>query len=155
MQYIGTSKISKLNPKPNLTYPLIRLPQRYKTVIGKTAHIYESSDEGQKAIVLVFDEAESKETENKETVIQPVIKQNAGSDFSARIEVLEEEIRDLRTLIEKEAHFSNNIQKIDGLGRIRTGDLRHVKTEFLRRSAVFSDVAFLGETTMRNASAPS
>jgi len=43
----------------------------------------------------------------------------------------------------------------DGLGRIRTGDLRHVKTEFLRRSAVFSDVAFLGETTMRNASAPS
>jgi len=33
--------------------------------------------------------------------------------------------------------------------------LRHVKTEFLRRSAVFSDVAFLGETTMRNASAPS
>ena len=100
MQYIGTSKISKLNPKPNLTYPLIRLPQRYKTVIGKTAHIYESCEEGQKAIVLVFDE-----TENKEKVIQPVIKQNAESDFSARIEVLEEEIRELRTLIEKEAHL--------------------------------------------------
>ena len=127
MQYIGTSKISKLNPKPNLTYPLIRLPQRYKTVIGKTAHIYESSDEGQKAIVLVFDEAESKETENKETVIQPVIKQNAGSDFSARIEVLEEEIRQLRTLIEKEARLTSNITKTDGLGRIRIGDLRRVK----------------------------
>ena len=46
-------------------------------------------------------------------------------------------------------------KKNNGLGRIRTGDLRHVKAEFLRRSAVFSDVVFLGETTTRNASAPS
>ena len=83
MQYIGTSKISKLNPKPNLIYPLIRLPQRYKTVIGKTAHIYESSDEGQTNIVLVFDESE-----NKEKVIQPVIKRNAESDFSLELRFL-------------------------------------------------------------------
>ena len=111
MQYIGTSKISKLNPKPNLTYPLIRLPQRYKTVIGKTAHIYESCEEGQKAIVLVFDEPEDKEKENKDRVIQPVIKQNVESDFSARFAVLEEEIRELRTLIEKEAHLTPYIKK--------------------------------------------
>ena len=127
MQYIGTSKIGKLNPKPNLIYPSIRLPQRYKTVIGKTAHIYESCEEGQKAIVLVFDEPEDKEKENKDRVIQPVIKQNAESDFSARIVVLEEEIKELRTLIEKEAHLFPKIKKTDGLGRIRTGDLRHVK----------------------------
>jgi len=157
MQYIGTSKISKLNPKPNLTYPLIRLPQRYNTVIGKTAHIYESFEEGQKAIVLVFDE-----TENQEKVIQPVIKQNAESDFSARFAVLEEEIRELRTLIEKEAHFSDNIQKIDGLGRIRTGDLRHVKTGdlafvllFSVGTTLFSAALPAEETTIRNASAPS
>jgi hypothetical protein len=122
MQYIGASKIGKLNPKPNLIYPLIRLPQRCKAIIGKTAHIYESCEEGQKAIVLVFDE-----TENKEKVIQPVIKQNAESDFSARFDVLEEEMGDLRTLVKKEAHFSTNIQKTNGLGRIRTGDLRRVK----------------------------
>jgi hypothetical protein len=127
MHYVGTSKISKLNPKPNLIYPLIRLPQEFNTIIGKTAHIYESWEEGQKAIVLVFDEVESKETENKRTVIQPVIKQNAESDFSARIEVLEEEIRQLRTLIEKEARLTSYIQKKDGLGRIRIGDLRRVK----------------------------
>ena len=127
MRYIGTSKISKLNPKPNLTYPLIRLPQRYKTIIGKTAHIYESSEEGQRAIVLVFDEAESKETENNEKVIQPVIKPNGESDFSARIAALEEEIRQLRTLIEKEARLTSNIKKTDGLGVIRTHDLRRVK----------------------------
>ena len=111
MQYIGTSKISRLNPKPNLTYPLIRLPQRYATVIGKTAHIYESWEEGQKAIVLVFDEAESSDTENKERVIQPVTKPNSEFDFSARIAVLEEEIRQFRTLIEKEAHLTPNIKK--------------------------------------------
>ena len=125
MQYIGTSKIGKLNPKPNLIYPSIRLPQRYKTVIGKTAHIYESSDEGQTNIVLVFDESE-----NKEKVIQPVIKRNPESDFSARIAVLEEEIRELRTLIEKEAHFYANIQKTDGPGAIRTPDLRRVKATY-------------------------
>ena len=122
MRFVGSSKVSKLNPKPNLTYPLLRLPQRYATVIGKTAHIYESWEEGQKAIVLVFDE-----TENKEKIIQPVIKQNVESDFSDRFAVLEEEMRELRTLIEKEAHLTPNIQKTNGLGRIRTGDLRHVK----------------------------
>ena len=127
MRFVGSSKVSKLVPKPDVAYPLIRLPQTYKTFIGKTAHIYESSEEGQKAIVLVFDEAESKEIENKETVIQPVIKRNPESDFSARIAVLEEEIRELRTLIEKEAHFYANIQKTDGPGAIRTPDLRRVK----------------------------
>ena len=124
MQYIGTSKISKLNPKPNLTYPLIRLPQNYKSIIGKTAHMYELSDEGQTNIVLVFDE-----TENQEKVIKPVIKQNAESDFSARISVLEEETRELRTLIEKETHFFTYIQKSDVLARIRIGDLRRVKAQ--------------------------
>jgi hypothetical protein len=82
--------------------------------------------EGQKAIVLVFDEPE-----NKENVIQPAIKRNVESDFSARLAVLEEEIRELRTLIEKEAHFYANIQKTDGPGAIRTPDLRRVKTEAL------------------------
>ncbi len=110
-QYIGTSKISKLTAKPNLTYPLIRLPQRYENVIGKAAHIYESSEEGQKSIILVFDEAESKEIENKEKVIQPIIKQNAESDFSARISVLEEETKELRTLIEKESFHDSFIAK--------------------------------------------
>ena len=47
----------------------------------------------------------------KKQLLQPVIKQNAESDFSARIEVLEEEIMGLRTLIEKEAHSASNIQK--------------------------------------------
>ena len=159
-QYIGTSKISKLNPKLNLTYPLIRLPQRYATVIGKTAHIYESLEEGQKAIVLVFDETESNDAENKKKIMQPVIKRIVESDFTARIEVLEEEIKKLRTLIEKEAHLTPNIQQTNGPGRIRTGDLRRVKTEafehptsFSHSSVVWSE-ALVGAITTKNASAP-
>jgi len=97
-------------------------------------------------VVLVFDEAE-----NKENAIQPVIKQNVESDFSHRFAVLEEEIRQLRTLIEKEAHFSPNVQKTDGLEAIRTPDLRRVKTEDLVVFEAFS----VGDITVRNASEPS
>jgi len=44
-----------------------------------------------------------------------------------------------------------DLQKNDGLGRIRTGDLRRVKAEDFRFSKAFS----LGDTTTRKASAPS
>ena len=87
MRFVGSSKVSKLVPKPDVAYPLIRLPQRYKTVIGKTAHIYESSDEGQKAIVLVFDEAEKKKKKKKEKLKKPVIKKTLNLIFGS-IEVL-------------------------------------------------------------------
>jgi hypothetical protein len=57
--------------------------------------------------------------------------------------------------------ISQGTQKTNRLGRILTGDLRRVKTEafadkplFLDRSEVFLDT-FAGDTTTRNASAPS
>jgi len=101
MQYIETSKIGKIHPKPNLTYPLIRLHQRYAHVIGKTAHIHKSLKEGRKAIVFSF-WCGRKQRRSYTTSY----KKNVESYFSARFAVLEEEIRQLRTLIEKEAHFS-------------------------------------------------
>ena len=52
-------------------------------------------------------------------------------------------------------------KKNDGLGRIRTGDLRHVKTEAFKLNLSFVDfftrvsaVLSADETTTRNASAP-
>ena len=74
------------------------------------------------AIVFVFNE-----TENKEKVIKPIIKQNAESDFSTRISVLEQDTKELRTLIEKEAPVVTDLQKTDGLEAIRTRDLRRVR----------------------------
>jgi hypothetical protein len=105
MRYVGKSKVSKLNPKPNLIYSLLRLPQEYEDIIGKIAHIYEYVEEGQKSILLVFDESENKR------IIKPVVKQSAESSFSTRILLLEKEISDLKALMEKGDYFSNNTQK--------------------------------------------
>jgi hypothetical protein len=45
MQYLATSKVSKLKPKPNTIYPLIRLPQECFGAIGKTVDIYKTDFE--------------------------------------------------------------------------------------------------------------
>jgi hypothetical protein len=46
-------------------------------------------------------------------------------------------------------------KKKDGIGLIRTGDLRHVKTEDLAISAPFSDAESDGDITTRKAKTPS
>lgn len=51
-------------------------------------------------------------------------------------------------------YFVKAPQKTDGLGRIRTGDLRHVKTDDFRISAPFSDTELDGDMTTRKAKAP-
>jgi len=48
MRYIGKSKISTLHPKPDISYPLIRLPQQYKHLIGETAQLFITNHEGKK-----------------------------------------------------------------------------------------------------------
>jgi hypothetical protein len=48
-------------------------------------------------------------------------------------------------------YFVKAAQKTNGLGRIRTGDLRRVKAEDFRSSEAF----FAGEMTTRKANAPS
>jgi hypothetical protein len=41
MQLVGKSKVTRLNAKTGITYPLIRLPKAYANEIGKTAEFYE------------------------------------------------------------------------------------------------------------------
>jgi hypothetical protein len=48
----------------------------------------------------------------------------------------------------------NRFKNGSGLGRIRTGDLRHVKTDDFRISAPFSDTELDGDMTTRKAKAP-
>jgi len=55
MRYIGKSKISKINPKPNISYPLIRLPQAFNDFIGKTTNVFETENEGKQAFLVVLD----------------------------------------------------------------------------------------------------
>ena len=55
MRYIGKSKISKIHPKPNIRYPLLRLPQAFNNFVGVTTHIFETDHEGKQAFIVVFD----------------------------------------------------------------------------------------------------
>lgn len=53
MKAIGRSKVSKMSPKPTITYPFVRLPQDCGDVIGQTVGIYETEHEGRRAFMLI------------------------------------------------------------------------------------------------------
>jgi len=133
MHYVGKSKISTLYAKRNTTYPQIRLPQQYSDVIGKIAHIFETEHNGDKAFLLVLKEEASSEpaTELEQKVLKlssKVLKPHNENDIESRLAALESSIEELKTLIFPNNGLSNNqTPKEDGLDRIRTGDLRHVK----------------------------
>ncbi len=46
MLYIAESKIGTIRSKPNVKYPIIRLPQEYIQIIGQKAHICETNHDG-------------------------------------------------------------------------------------------------------------
>jgi hypothetical protein len=53
LQYIGSSKIGTIRSKPNVKYPMIRLPQECSEIIGQRAHVYKTSHDGQPAFLVV------------------------------------------------------------------------------------------------------
>ncbi len=134
MHYIGTSKISPLYSKGSIIYPQIRLPQRYNDVIGKNAQIFETEYNGKRAFFIVTEESEK--TKNSvfkfvDKVLKPdveVLKPHPEKEVESRLSAFESKIDKLIEL-----NFQNNelikskSSKKDGLGRIRTGDLRRVK----------------------------
>ncbi len=119
MRYIGKSKISTLHSKPDISYPLIRLPQQYKHLIGETAQIFMTDCEGRTGFLILLEE---REDDSK------VAKQSLETNIESRQSALESKIDKL-----VELNFQNNelleakSPKKDGLDRIRTGDLRRVK----------------------------
>lgn len=58
MRYIGKSKISTLQSKPDVWYPLIRLPQQHKHLIGETAQIFITDHESKKGFLILLEETE-------------------------------------------------------------------------------------------------
>jgi len=58
MRYVGKSKISTIHPKPNTSYPLLRLPQALNEFVGKTTHIFEAEHDDQQAFLVVLDKSE-------------------------------------------------------------------------------------------------
>ena len=95
MQFIGKSKISTLHSKPDVSYPLIRLPQQYKHLIGETAQLFITNHEGKKGFFILLEETEDK---------GKVVKQSLETNLESRFSALESSIDEMKELI-----FQNNL----------------------------------------------
>jgi hypothetical protein len=90
VQRIGKSKVTKLNAKADIAYPLIRLPKAYADEIGRTAEIFETHDGNRWALFVTFDGGR-----DPREVIQPsakVIQHDGARGIENRISELESQI---------------------------------------------------------------
>ena len=112
MKILGKSKITKQQAKPEISYPLIRLPQSEISVAGETAYVFKTEYKGKPVYVISLDE----EFNGELKVAQLEIK----SDLELRLEALEKEVF-------KTSKFENKEENKSGPAEIRTQDLRRVK----------------------------
>ncbi len=104
MKLIGRSKISKINPKPNIVYPMVRLPQECADVIGNTATIYETEYDGRKAFLITIGQDED--------TAAPVMKPELQNSLEKRLSDVESKINDLYSrLTGKESQKSCKSEK--------------------------------------------
>ena len=97
MKILGKSKITKQKAKPEISYPLIRLPQSEINIAGETAYVFKTEFNGKPVYVVSLDE----EFNGELKVTQPETK----PDLEARIEALEKK---LYTLLESENKENKN-----------------------------------------------
>jgi hypothetical protein len=112
MKLLEKSKIMKHSIKPEITYPLVRLPQSEVNLAGEVAHIFKTEYSGKPVYIISLDE----EFNGELTVTQTDVK----SDFELRLEALEKEV--FRT-----SKSEKNVKKRNGPAEIRTQDPRRVK----------------------------
>ena len=56
IQPICTHKIGRHSSKPSHAYPVIRLPIKFKSLAGRTAHVYQTQNNGKLAFLITIDE---------------------------------------------------------------------------------------------------
>ena len=130
MRFVGTSKIGRLSAKKGRIYAQIRLPPPLADMIGDIADVFETERDGKRAFLLVTNQ----HVLDNNMVLQPgekVVKPDDEKDNDRRLKALESQISELRflLLLNESTSFNKNRKEdvLNGLGRIRTGDLRHVK----------------------------
>ena len=129
MRFVGKSKIGRLSAKKGKIYAQVRLPPQLADTIGDIATIFETEHNGKRAFLLV-----TKSVPNDNNVLQlneKVVKPEDHNAHDYRLCALESEISELKSLLFSSESFSQNKNENNGLGRIRTGDLRHVKATVL------------------------
>ncbi|AKJ38592.1 hypothetical protein MCM1_1552 [Methanosarcina barkeri CM1] len=112
MKLLGKSKIMKHRVKPEITYPLIRLPQSEVNLAGEVAHIFKTEYNGKPVYVISLDEEFNAELK--------VTQQETNSNLELRIEALEKKLN-------KHLESENKDNKRNGPAEIRTQDPRRVK----------------------------
>ena len=120
LQYIGSSKIGTIRSKPNVKYPMIRLPQECSEIIGQRAHVYKTSHDGRPAFLVVpyIQESAQVMAESK----SKVSKLGLETDTESRLSKLESEISNLKSLLllnESDNLAENRKQKAEGEIRTR------------------------------------
>ncbi len=117
MQHIGKSKVTKLNAKAGVVYPLIRLPKTYANEIGNVAEIFETQQDNRRALLVTFNDgaAPSEVIQPDSKVIQllpKVIQPDGLNSVESSLSELESEINRLKSLLlENKASASSKKQK--------------------------------------------
>ena len=123
MQFLCKRKISTHSSTPLHGYPTIRLPREFKALIGETARIYLREETDKLAFEVIIDKKVGK-----------ICTISEDSNLEDRINDLESQVRDLKSSFLNNGSPMVNCNKkgaqLNGLGRIRTGDLRRVKAPF-------------------------
>jgi len=89
MNRIGDTKIGKVTPKLNFTYPTVRFPTTHTDIIGHQVTIYETIDEaGRRAFMLILDD--------DSVIPAKVVQRNATKHLENRISVLEDDLKVLK-----------------------------------------------------------
>ncbi len=84
MKSIGKFKIIKNSPKPNITYPLVRLPSSCAHLIGEQAHVFETEINGKTVFIVSTDEDFNEDS----IVVQP----KREVDIESRLERIEKQL---------------------------------------------------------------
>lgn len=126
MQHIGKSKVTKLNAKAGVVYPLIRLPKTCADEIGKVAKIFEPQHHNRRALLATFNDGEGLfeviQLESKVIQLLPkVIQPDSPNGVESRLSSLEFEISQLKqALFSKEFPYEHKKRKSKAEGEIRT-----------------------------------
>ncbi len=123
MQFLCKRKIGIHSSTSSHEDPTVRLPREFKTLVGETAAIYVGEEKSKLVFKIIIDKKVDNFCTNSE-----------NSELENRVFDLETEIKVLRSFFIKNDSFKVDPNKKEpqpnGLGRIRTGDLRRLKAPF-------------------------
>ncbi len=112
MKAIGKSKITRLRPKKDIEYPLIRLPQSHSHLVGETAYLFETEHNGKPLFVISLDDDFDAEIK--------VIQKSDKSDLETRVKLLEKQIESLNKSASGDGCGSQNSCLSPKLGKLRS-----------------------------------